>query len=567
MHRLLRPNTKVSVNQLITMKRSDGQAQSLNRLMTHPILAALEGAKVVKAKRGGAKEAEFVDNALYLPYHAGGMLIPFRKFIAQVLLAINDGFAPFEVVPRVPKKGELKGKWVFKKLAYRPANTISFLVDDNDEFAGFNQKVVHNNEYIDVTIKREYALYYAAQEEETPFYGRSYFEAAYKHYDLKEKLYYLMHLAGQRAAVGMKIGTHPSGITEKDKQQFNRALSDLRSAGYASIPEKYSIESLREVGSWDFLAAINHHESQMSKSILAQFNDDQQGSGGDASLIDFGQQSDKMFITMIKSIMKDIEDLINNELITRLVDWNFGSGKYPTWKFGPMTDEQEAEIINSFDKLATAGQSYLGTKEFVREVEKKRAKSLGLEIDYAAIEKREKEQAEVAAEQQQQQMSGQIQVTPGLPIPEGFQLSRSSDGVMLARTVKTQQGAEYFGVPLGGTISTDDPNAAQQPDSMVPGGITQAGSAAFPKPKAEYTHPDGNGETLLDFGDGTVALRDAMGNVGRRQAFDIVKFEKLGWVINSQQAGGDGTKPEEARKQQTGETSGEATAKQEGDKK
>lgn len=567
-HKLLRPRSKVSVNQLVTMKRTDGQAQSLNRLMTQPILKSLEGARVVRPKRGGAKEADLVEKALYLPGYAGGMTIPFRKFIAQVLLAINDGFAPFEIVPRVPASGDLAGKWVFKKLAYRPASSISFLVDETDDFAGFNQRIVHNNEYLDVVIKREYAIYYAAQEEEAPFYGRSYFEAAYKHYDLKEKLYYLMHLAAQRAAVGTKIGKHPTSISVQDKQMFNKAMADLRAAGYATLPDKYSVEALREISSWDFLSAINHHESQMSKSILAQFNDDQQGSGGDASLIDFGKQSDKNFVTMIKSIMKDIEDLINNELVTRLVDWNFGSGKYPTWHFGEMTDEQEAEITDTFNKLATAGQSYLGTKEFMRELEKKRAKSLGLDIDYDAIEKAEKEQEQAALEMQQMQMeqATQLNITPGLPLPDGFQLSRTGEALALARTVKTQQGADYFGVPLGAIISPDQEGGAMQQPAL-PGGVAPQGQVEMPEPKAEYSHPDGNGEVLLDFGDGTVALKDPSGKIGKRQKFDIVQFEKLGWKITKQQAGGDGVAPEEAREQQTGETAAEAEAAQNPDKK
>jgi hypothetical protein len=59
-----------------------------------------------------------------------------------------------------------------------------------------------------------------------------------------------------------------------------------------TIPADYKVESLKEFTGFDFLSYINHHNSQMSKSVLAAFFDDSQGTGGDASLVDFGRQSD-----------------------------------------------------------------------------------------------------------------------------------------------------------------------------------------------------------------------------------------------------------------------------------
>lgn len=556
MWRLTRPmSAGVTVAQLMTMRRTDGQARSLNRLLTHPILAALDNAKVLKPKSGGAAETKFCENALYLPYQGGGMLTTFRKFIAQVLLALNDGFAPFEIVPYVPETGPLKGKWTFRKLAYRPANTVSFLVDENDEFAGFNQRTVHNNQLIDVDIERTYAMYYAAQEEEAPFYGRSYLEAAYKHYDKKEKLYYLMHLAAQRAAVGTRVGKYPKGgMNNKKFAEFKNALADLRSAGYAMIPEDHEIDNLHEVTGWDFLAAINHHNSQMSKSVLAQFNDDQQGSGGDASLIDFGKQSDEMFLLMIRSIMNDIEDLVNNELMTRLVDWNFGSSKYPTWRFGELTDEQQALIVDTFNKVSTAGQSYLGTPDFVRKLEERLSEKLGLDVNYDSIANKEKDQL---AQQQMVGTSSAPSTPADLPIPAGFQVSAPTDqtaspqpqdqqpqDVQLAgRIVKTQQGADYFGIPIGGVISPDKATKTTSP--AIP-------HDAMPEPKDVLTHPNSNGEQLLDFGDGTLAIKFADGTMSPRQKFDIKKFEEMGWVRGHAEMGGKAPTQKEIRKDQLG---------------
>jgi hypothetical protein len=552
--------------QLITMRRLDGQARSLYRLLTHPLIAALDGATFTAPKgKGGSREAKFVEQALTLPVTAGGMTTSFRKVFAQILLALNDGFSPFELIPYVPTAGPLKGKWIYKKIAHRAPNTITMVVDDNDDFVGFNQVSTHHGQWRDVKIYNDVitrAVYFAAQEEESPYYGRSYFEAAFKHYDKKEKLYYLVHNAAQRAAVGTRVGKHPKSLTNADKLKFERSLANLRSAGWISIRDDYEIESLREVTGWDFLSIINHHNTEMARSILAQFQEDSQGTGGDASLIDFGRQSDKMFILLLRSIVHDVEDFINSKIIPQLVDWNFGSDKYPVFKLGEVTDEQIGQIFDLFGKLATGGQAYLGTPELLRELEKRVSNKLSLDVDYDMIEKDEKkkaEQEEAAILRQQIGAAGQLggPVTEGLPVPEGFQLSSPEDeqDISLAvRYVKTAAGAAYFGVPVGGAITTDTPGQPAAPAVAGPGAAAQQIGTQPPMPQRELSHPDANGEVVLDFGDGTTALKYSDGAVGPRQNVDIVEWEKLGWgETGHERLGGKGVDPEDVRKQQLGQ--------------
>jgi hypothetical protein len=72
----------------------------------------------------------------------------------------------------------------------------------------------------------------------------------------------------------------------------------------------------------------------MSKSVLAAFFDDSQGTGGDASLVDFGRQSDGLFLLMLQTIMGEIEEVINTQVIPKFIDWNF-DGKYPKFSSAP----------------------------------------------------------------------------------------------------------------------------------------------------------------------------------------------------------------------------------------
>lgn len=488
--------TGPTVSQLVAMRRLDGQARALYRLLTLPIRAALSHSTFVPAE-GGEAEAEFIDLQFNLPPASGGMSVTFHKFMAQLLQGLFDGFAPFEQVYDYATYGPLKGKYVLRKMAYRQPNTITAVENKDGHFAGFRQRAYANGEAIDVYIPRDRSFYFAAQEEENKYYGVSFFQSAFYHYDKKVKMYYIAHLAAQRAAVGTRVGTYPTNLSEMQKRSFAQNLSNLAIAQWMMVPEGTKVEMLKEGGSFAFLDYINHHNNQMSKSILANFFDADTGSGeGDKSLVNFGAPGDTMFILMLRAIMDDIANSINHYIIPRLIDWNFDGGKYPTFRWAELTDEQKAMITGTFETLASAETV---SPEFTRELEKKMADQMGLEIDWEEVEERE------AAEKEAENMVNGLDAE-GKPLPkdamgnpilpgqnnpdaalQAFEAQASSAGAAPAptpeeeevaalsaesslldmasdllelarptsgsyRTVRTQEGAERFGVAIGQQI-------------------------------------------------------------------------------------------------------------------
>ncbi len=447
---------QVTALQLVAMRRTDGQARALYRLIVLPIRAALTTCTFVPATgvEGGTDEAEFVQHLLTLPASGGGMLTPWSLVMAQVLQAVFDGFSPFEMVYWSPTKGPLKGKWTLKKLAWRPPQSIYFLLDKHGDFYGFRQRIYFMGRSIDEIIGPEAATYYACQEEERKFYGQSMFEAAWYHWDKKVRLYFVAHLAAQRAATGTRVGHLPPSPTPEEQGAFVKALSDLGFAQYLAVPDGYSVDLLKEGTQFPFLDYINHHNSQMSKSILAPFFDDKQGAGNETSLVDFGQQSDAMFILMLDTIMAEVEAFINDKIIPRFIDWNFNSGKYPKFRFGQLTAEQKGVLTDMFKTLAVISNEFQScTPEFMHELEKQVAEELGLEIDYEDVEKRMEESAKLAeaeAKAAPPPMFGQPQggAAGGLPkTPNDPQGTRPPQP---PRTAGPVQQSRHTGQPNGG---------------------------------------------------------------------------------------------------------------------
>lgn len=563
----------VSVKKLVAMRQSDGQAQALYRLITRPIQAALKSSTFVPndLEEGGEEEAKFIEKMFTLPPTQGGMTTPFPLVIAQMLRAVFDGFAPFELVYQKPDKGPLKGKYTLQKIAYRPAETVKFLIDRKGNFEGFRQQTYFNGELIDVKIPKEVAVYYTANEDERPFYGQSYFKAAFFHYDKKVKLYWLLHVAAQRAAMGTRVGTIPKNANVNEKNRFLKALADVGLAQYIAVPEGYEVESLKEAGSFDFLQYINHHNSQMSKSILAPFFDTEQGSGGDSSLVDFGKQDDSLFMLMLNTIMREIADVINYQIIPRFIDWNFNSRKYPHFQWGPLTDEQKNSIKDTFDKLATAGQTLTISPEFVWELEKKQADELGLEIDWDPIDSERQEQKELAKQAQEAQLAA-MQPAPedpnaapaegtgtpvGVPaaaLPEGFQLTAvmPEEVISLARKVSSELGVQRYNKPIGSPISQGPGGLPAAPAKPAVQGKTQTAQPGTPPQGGAgvtmvLRHPHHEGAKVLVYGDGTVAVQDASGNMSRRQQFDPTQFIAAGWGLPNEESADDPTKKKDKK--------------------
>ena len=461
-------NEGPTVRQLVTMRRMDGQARALFRLLTLPIKSALKTSSFVPAE-GGEEEAEFMEQVIALGPENGGMTVTWNRFVSQLLSALFDGFSAFEKVYWIPIRGPLAGKITLKKLAHRPSETITFVADKRGGFAGFRQRAQNGGKVTDIYIPPEYCFYYAAQEEERKFYGVSFFQSAFYHYDKKVKLYFTAHLAAQRAAVGTRVGTVPPNASSGAKTEFKTQLQNLAFAQFMMMPEGFKVEILREGGNFDFLNVINHHNNQMSKSILAGFFDKETGAGkGEGSLVNFAQPGDDMFILMLRAVMDEIASQINHYIIPQLIDLNFKDGKYPEFTWGKLTDEQKAAISATFDKLASERTV---TPEFMRSLEEHVAEEFGLDVDYEEVEEREAQEASMASEGFGP--DGQP-LNPGMGTPmgpDGMPLDGGQPGAGAPQPAQLGAGAPPGGqpptaVPGADGAPAEDPNSWQSLDDF-----------------------------------------------------------------------------------------------------
>lgn len=271
-----------------------------------------------------------------------------------------------------------------------PEAVYDIEVEDYHNFALSAGVFVHNTfqhgRYIDVLLPNDTALVYTCRAEEAPFYGVSMFETAFWHYDKKVKMYYLAHLAAQKGAIGTRIGHMPPNPNKADVDHFLEQLGKLGTQQFMAMPIDWDVDVVQEAGKFDYISFIEHHNHMMSESVMAGFMDGN-ATGGNTPQVDFSTQDDTLFIQMLETIMDDIASVINNQLIPRFIDWNFGTGLYPTFKWGPFTDEQKDAIRLAFNQLSMAPTINM-EPELWQALQLKWAEDLGINTDTDILQSR-----------------------------------------------------------------------------------------------------------------------------------------------------------------------------------
>jgi hypothetical protein len=407
----------VPVDKLIKMHRESGQARALMRILTIPGLATVADSEWIarEDQEDMPEEVELLNNVFRQPKHAGGMDVPFSRVMRQIMMALLTGYQAFEKVWHIPTEGPLKGKITLKKLAHRDPRTLRFLTTDRGEFDGLHQTASVGGKTIDIDIPKDKCFYFAVNEDENPYYGVSYFNAGWYHWDKVMKMYFLAHIRAQMSAVPVRIGKEPANATREQRLEFRNAVKNIGLNSGLVLPDNFEV-SFHNIGAagFDYEEYVNHHLLQMSRSVMAAFLDknDRQ------VLIDHGSQAaDDMFILALEALLDDIAVLITNEIVPQIIDWNIGSGRYPVFRFGEIADSTRDLLKEVFNSVMVSTSPHT-TPEFMRELERKMAKRLAMDIDYDAVAEREAQEAEEAKKAEEEAAKAVklgLAPAPGLP--------------------------------------------------------------------------------------------------------------------------------------------------------
>ena len=367
---------KRNIDSYIQMQENDGTIRAITRLFSMPIQST--PIKILPGKQDKG-ERDFIESVFLNTRKEGGMTNPLPFVIADMTRAIFEGYRVYEKVPQIIKEGKYAGKIGWKKLAQRDARTVDIRVDKNGGFMGIHQKATFGEHTVDVNIPPEKVILFTFQKERHPFYGESILKTAYYHYDKKHKLYYLAHKKAEIDAVGLKILKLTKPLNSPDVVAAENAVDNIGANTRVTLPAGFELEVDRASSGYDVMGLIEHHDTQIVLSTLAQAI--QMGTKSKYAYT-YGSginNQNEFIIQMLQMIMKSIEDTLNEWAVAPLVDWNFTNPSYPKIKLQPLHSATENYLLDIFKAIVTKDPTLL-TADYVATLSNNVAEYLGLEV-------------------------------------------------------------------------------------------------------------------------------------------------------------------------------------------
>jgi SPP1 gp7 family putative phage head morphogenesis protein len=351
-----------TIEEIMQMIDNDGTAAALYNVVTFPVLASdwhiePDPEDVIKVTNADGTEtethpqADFVEAALRNPEHKGGMSTPFSLVLANMLLAVAQGYRFFEIVYKLNDQGQV----VFKKVVARRHNEIKILTDETGGFAGVEQRVKKGGQTQTIKIELPYCFLFTYKPERRPLKGASAFRAAFYHYDKKHRLYFLQHQQAQVNAMGFKTLESPEDSKKEDRDANLKEVDRMAVRPSIALPFGWKLTVQQPAKGIDLNTGIDGHDVQMARSFLAQgmlLGNQSASTGGSYALAESHMD---LFMLGEMALMSSIEEHITSFMISKLIDYNFDKPMYPTFRFNALNDDVTNLLREAFKGLVSKG--------------------------------------------------------------------------------------------------------------------------------------------------------------------------------------------------------------------
>lgn len=329
------------------MRKSDGTVKAALLAIQLPIRRAEWFVSAASEDKQDQEIKEFVSDCLF-----NQMSITWDDFIRQALLNVAYGVMVFEKVFDVREINGVQ-RIVWKKLAPRLPRTITAWQMTNGE-DGITQSTTSGTS---VNIPMEKLLVFNNEKEGDNWWGVACLRAAYKHWYIKSTLEKIDAVAHERQGLGLPFVKLPPGATEADTTAAKNILSNMRAQedGYLIEPDNVSVEfkDMKSSGIKDASRAIDYHDRQILKSVLAQFLALGSGASGSYAL---SRDHSTLFLQSIEAVANGIVDVINKYAIPQLVDLNFnGVKKYPKLDYSGISATDVEGLSTAYQRLVQTG--------------------------------------------------------------------------------------------------------------------------------------------------------------------------------------------------------------------
>jgi phage gp29-like protein len=333
------------------MLKSDATVKAIQLVLSLPLESARWSIDI--DEDAGDEEREIMDVVDDMIFHE--MTIPWQDTLRQILSFLPYGFSVFE---KVWARDEQRNMVKLRKLAPRLQSTIKkWFTDETGGLSAIEQRAYYTTGektiYKTVVIPVDKLAVFSYRQEGSNFEGESILRAAYKHWFIKDKLYLIQAVGLERHALGIPVITLPRGASPDDKNYAKQIVKSWRAheeAG-AVFPEGVKIENITgTVQSQVLKQAIDHHDAEIAKSVLAQFI--QLGTGGQSGSWSLSKDQSDFLLMTLNGIAQYLCDRMTEYVIKPFVKMNWGEKQfYPKMKCEEISKSNNMETLAAIQQL------------------------------------------------------------------------------------------------------------------------------------------------------------------------------------------------------------------------
>lgn len=324
------------------------------------------------------RAAEMVE---FVEYNIEQMRGNFLEALRKIMSALQYGFSVTEENWQIYKRGKWAGYLGMETLKTKDPRDWDFSVDPFGNLKYLIQGLTTGQRHM---LPPEKFIIFSYMGEHGNWYGTSDLRAAYRAYFSKDMVGRFWNIALEKFGMPTVYAKIPDkedmgdvepdgaeqsgGLSQDDRDYLLNLLDKIQSATSFYIPEGVELnllESKKSSGKAGFEAALQYFDKEIVKAVLLPTLLTDEGQRGTQSL---GREHAKTFLYVLNYLGGLLEEIINEQLIRRVIDYNFRNVEaYPFFRFKEYSHEKEKDYADLLERAATVGALPDATSPWVRD--------------------------------------------------------------------------------------------------------------------------------------------------------------------------------------------------------
>ncbi|MDO8684901.1 MAG: DUF935 family protein [Armatimonadota bacterium] len=278
--------------------------------------------------------------------------------------AVAKGFSICEINYKVIDYGPHAGKIGLASIKAKDPSTLGFQVDEYLNVTGITQQWLADSS--GALPPDKFVVYAYMPKYESP-YGQSDLRAAYKHWWSKDAILRFYNTYLEKFGSPTAKGTYRKGTTKQQQDDLLRVLDKIQQETAIVLPEDVTVELLeaQRGGEAGYLNALEYHDKQIAKAIIGQTLAVDEGPRTGS----YAQAKVHMEVMRfhLEKLKRDLEEsVVGEQIIRRLIDYNFQHGRCPRFSLGPLED-RDLESLGSLVSQMIDGKVVAPNETWIRE--------------------------------------------------------------------------------------------------------------------------------------------------------------------------------------------------------